>query len=179
MASLGRGLPASEKAQLRAEPGFHALARALLSGVPRMKPIQLANSLEAFASLGVIPHTEGMKAYLERCKVCAEAMNGRDLATLLHAFAIMQVRPGRKTLDTLGFRAVHLLRQGEMQPQVRMRVQTFAMLVVLENTVCGYAVSGPKARSSHLHACGGAAYECCCRHRGVGLPIVLFAVASG
>jgi len=117
MASLGRGLPASEKAQLRAEPGFHALARALLSGVPRMKPIQLANSLEAFASLGVIPHTEGMKAYLERCKVCAEAMNGRDLATLLHAFAIMQVRPGRKTLDTLGFRAVHLLRQGEMQPQ--------------------------------------------------------------
>jgi len=60
----------------------------------------------------------GLQAYLERCKALAERMNGRDLATLLHAFAVMRVRPGRKTLDALGFRAVQVLQEGGMQPQV-------------------------------------------------------------
>ena len=67
MAALGRGLPPSEKAMLLAEPGFLALARGLLGGVPGMKPIQVANSMDAFANLGVALHHEAIKVCVCIC----------------------------------------------------------------------------------------------------------------
>ena len=63
--------------------------------------------------------------------MCAEKMNGRDVAILMHAFAVMRIQPGRKTLDAIGFRAAQILQERSMQGQV-----SFLQLVCVYVRMC-------------------------------------------